>query len=803
MVDTELFDLFPKQNIDKQVEITYSGGTITNSELFSESMELTESLCSESELRFGSCEASQIKFKIANVFLPMFGQEITVQMKLEDHHDTPFQIGRYKVVSDTPTADRRWRDIVAYDAMQDIIDANVAAWYNEILPNTESQVSMSEFRKKFLEHFGIVESDPEQVLVNDDMIVQRTIEPEQLSGKDVITAICEINACFGHINREGKFAYIYLPQYIQGLYPANDLYPDHAPDYLPYQQETGHLYPQNPKGVPIGKNGTYISCKYEDFITKEIKRLQIRKEENDIGVIVNENKEWNTYIIQDNFLVYGKGTEELKKIAENIFSKISGIIYRPYNAEVQGNLCLEVGDPIRFSTKYDIVESYVLERTLKGIQALRDSFSANGTEVYSENLNSTHNSIVELRGKSNVLTRTIEETKSDLRDTEQNLRSTITQTASEIRSEVEKADEGLSSRITQNATNITAEVTRATGAEGTLSASIQVNANAITQKVSKGSVSSEISQEAGKIKIQSNRLSISSTYFNLSEDGTINASNGTFSGSVSANTGTFNNVTINDNCTVAGQSIRGTIGNSVGWNGSAIQNDYIGNLNAGKLTSGTVGVGYSYGSTSINTTGISSSSSSDYFQGIQINNRITATRNTSSGSTATVGTSSLPFQAMYAGSFNNGSSIETKTNIKEKEKKECLDTVLATNIYSYQYKTDTEDKSKLISEMKRKRTNFVKNAIRNKTKTDTGYEQSLMAFDEEIEALKKEPEVRYGFISEEAPEELVSNDKKSVNLYSCIAMLFGAVQEQQREIDELKKLVSESEGNKNGNAESA
>ena len=499
MVNSELFDLFPKHFVDKQVEIKYSGGTITNTELFAESMELTESLCSESELRFGSCEASSIKFKIANVFLPMFNQEISVQMKLEDHHDAPFQIGKYKVASDTPTADRRWRDIIAYDAMQEILDADVAAWYNEILPDMESQTTMREFRKGFLEHFGIAEADPEQELVNDDMVVQRTIEPDQMSGKDVITAICEINGCFGHINREGKFAYIYLPQYIQGLYPANDLYPDHAPDYLPYQQETGHLYPQDPKGNVLGRKGTYISCKYEDFITKEIKRLQIRKEENDIGVIVNEDKDGNTYIIQNNFLVYGKGTEELKKIAENIFSKISGIIYRPYNAEVQGNPCLEVGDPIRLSTKYEIVESYIFERTLKGIQALRDSFSANGTEVYSENLNSTHNSIVELRGKSNVLTRTIEETKSDLRDTEQNLRSTITQTASEIRSEVEKADEKLSSTITQTATQIRSEVK---DVNDTLTSTITQTASDIRSEVQKADegLSSRITQKATDIK---------------------------------------------------------------------------------------------------------------------------------------------------------------------------------------------------------------------------------------------------------------------------------------------------------------
>ena len=497
-------------------------------------MELTESLCSESELRFGSCEASQIKFKIANVIIPLAGQEITVQMKLEGHHDTPFQIGKYKVFSDQPTADRRWRDIVAYDAMQDILTADVVAWYNGILPNSDSSVKMKEFRTKFLEHMGIEEADTDMVLVNDDMTIKRTIEPEQLSGKDVITAICEINACFGHINREGKFVYIYLPQLIQGLYPANDLYPDHAPDYLPYQQETGHLYPQNPKGVPIGKNGTYISCKYEDWLTKEIKRLQIRKEENDIGVIINDNKQGNTYIIQNNFLAYGKGTEELRKIAENIFSKISGIIYRPYNAEVQGNPCFEVGDVIRLSTKYEIVESYIFERTLKGIQALRDSFSADGTEVYYENLNSVHNSIIELRGKSNVLTRTIEETKSDLRDTEKNLRSTITQTASEIRSEVQKADEELSSTITQTATQIRSEVEKA---DAELSSTITQTATQIRSEVenTRANLQSQITQNAGEIDLRVRKDNIISSINLTPESITIEAQKINLKGLVEAN----------------------------------------------------------------------------------------------------------------------------------------------------------------------------------------------------------------------------------------------------------------------------
>ena len=80
MVNYELSDLFKKQYIDKQIEITYDGGTITNSELFSESMQLTEKLCSDKQLQFGKCEASIMKFKIANVVIPLFGKWITVAM---------------------------------------------------------------------------------------------------------------------------------------------------------------------------------------------------------------------------------------------------------------------------------------------------------------------------------------------------------------------------------------------------------------------------------------------------------------------------------------------------------------------------------------------------------------------------------------------------------------------------------------------------------------------------------------------------------------------------------------------------
>ena len=533
MVNYKYGDLFKKDTVDKQLSIVSDDGkiNITNTELHQEKFELTESLCSESELTFGACEAGMIKFTVSNVFLPMKGKWLTAKMTLDGHEDKPFQIGRYKVYSDTPTADRTCRDVVAYDALYDILSSDVTDWYNQILPQKDSKVTLKQFRDSFFNHFGVEQE--EVSLVNDEMIIEKTVEVkasssgssdtaekstigEAISGKEVLFCILEINGCMGNIGRVGKFRYVYLTQEMQGLYPANDLYP--ADD----------LYPRNPKSTSISKS-QYISAQYEDYIVRTIDKLQIREKENDIGAIVGDGG--NTYVIEGNFLVYGKGTKELNEIGEKTLSKIKGIIYRPFSADCKGNPCLEVGDAVRLTTKYELIETYILKRTLKGIQALRDDLEADGEEYRTSKVNGIQRSILQLKGKSNTLERSIEETKSTIVDVEKGLQSQITQTATEIRSEVKNTTDGLSSRITQTAESITAEVNRATSAEGTLSskisqtaesitaevnratekegqlaAAIQVNADGITSKVSRDSVVSEINQSAEGLKIRADLL---------------------------------------------------------------------------------------------------------------------------------------------------------------------------------------------------------------------------------------------------------------------------------------------------------
>lgn len=260
--------------------------------------------------------------------------------------------------------------------------------------------------------------------------------------------------------------------------------------------------------------GKYKSVKYEDFVCQKVTKVQIRQSENDIGAVypdteITEND--NSYILQDNFLVYGMGADALETVARNLYEVIKVVKYRPYNCEKIGNPCLSLGEAVNVYTAKEIIESYVLSRTYKGIQQPIDTISATGkAPKYSEQVNGINKSIIQLRGKTNELERNVEETRSEIKDVES----------------------GLDTKITQTAGKIELEAKRATDAEVELAAAISVQADQIKLKVSKGDVSSQLSIENGQVKISGNRFVLESDNCSISADGTITASNAVLNGSI-------------------------------------------------------------------------------------------------------------------------------------------------------------------------------------------------------------------------------------------------------------------------------
>lgn len=418
MIKHDLADLFRQNSIHKKFVINYDGGTITNFDLFMEEFSLEESISSEEELRFGSCEASVIRFPISNVFTALNGKVLDVSVVLDHNEDKPLKIGKYKVASDVPTADRKRKDITAYDALYDVINADVADWYNSLLPNADSTVTLKQLRDSFFGYFGI--EQVEVSLINDSMIVTKTIQPTELSGSMVANAICELNGCFGHINRDGLMDYVFLENFEEAIYPSDELYP--ADDLFP-SDSNYHVYTSSDYEI----NG----CDYQEYVSHKITGLEIRQDDESAGAFVGERE--NVYVVSDNFLTYGKSTEEMTTIAQNMLNVINGIEYRPFMLNTfRGNPCVEVGDGIKIYTSNQIIQSYVLRRTLTGIQSLKDEIEADGKEYRTAQVNTIQNQIRQLKGKTNTLERTSEKTLSKISDFEEETATKIEQLSDSI-----------------------------------------------------------------------------------------------------------------------------------------------------------------------------------------------------------------------------------------------------------------------------------------------------------------------------------------------------------------------------------
>lgn len=390
-------ELFRKDSIKKELIITGTNINLSNEDLYSESVELSEKLNADSNLIFGSCVSSVLKFTTSAIDTEFKDKDILVQFVLNNDYNNIFTLGTYTVTEETLSADKTKKEIVAYDGLYKIINTDVAQWYKTLT----FPMPLSTFRNLLFNEFNITQKSA--TLVNDAMVVENTIDVNSLSGAEVVKAICEINGVFGHINREGLFEYITLGN--QSVYDIS--------------------------------TSMYSKFEHEEYQVQTIDKLQIREESGDIGVVVGSGS--NDYIIEDNFLVYGKSSADLTTIATNILGVIDNISFVPCRIDCIGNPCVEVGDYISITKRNEeTVYTYVLQRSMKGIQSLKDGYVANGDEVYPDDVNGINYDIRQLKGKSNVLERTIEETRSTITDIEQGLQTEIRQTAEGI--EIQIAD---------------------------------------------------------------------------------------------------------------------------------------------------------------------------------------------------------------------------------------------------------------------------------------------------------------------------------------------------------------------------
>lgn len=210
-------------------------------------------------------------------------------------------LGLFKVESTPKQEDKNTRKIIAYDRMQRF-DVDVSGWYNAL----SFPMTLKAFRKSLCSFVGVREENA--VLVNDEMQVEKTINPTALKGREVLQQICQINGVFGNINKNGELRYIALPE----------------------------------KEDISARITIYQNAESEEYTVPDIDTVQIRQEEGDIGGTSTGDGQ-NVYIIEGNMLVYGKTTSEMIGIANNIKNVVNGLEYQPATISTNGSPWIEIG----------------------------------------------------------------------------------------------------------------------------------------------------------------------------------------------------------------------------------------------------------------------------------------------------------------------------------------------------------------------------------------------------------------------------------------------------------------------------
>lgn len=458
--------------------------TIGMDRICSESLTLTESLCSGDNIVWGSCEAAKLTLTVADVEDDIEGKEFMASLSIGDYS---MAYGIYTVDSVIRQADRRKRKITAYDRMVKF-DTDVSEWYQAMYPEDSTVHTLKELRDSLCDYIGVSQRSTQ--LPNDDLTIGKTVDPETLCGRDVLRAICEINGVFGHFDRTGALAYISLQN--TGIYPSETLYPGND------------MFPQS--GWQSAEDLEYYkTITYEDYLIEGIDRVQIRQEEGDIGAVVGSGS--NAYVVEGNFLTYGMGSADLTKLAWSVYDLIAGKAYRPAKIVSYAMPWIEAGDGIRAITTDTEIATFVLHRTMSGIQAMMDTIQSKGTKQQGQSFGIS-NEIIQLKGKTAVIVRSVEEVSVKLSDVEKNTTAQL--------------------KVVSDA--IEAEVKRATGQEVELAGSIKVMAGQIEQKVSAGDLVAKINLEANKsgskIVMEAGHFVLKGTNFWVNEDGSGGAANG-------------------------------------------------------------------------------------------------------------------------------------------------------------------------------------------------------------------------------------------------------------------------------------
>lgn len=401
-LDEQIKPLLLEDSIHREIIIRFPNAAegeiseIGSSNIIAESFELKHSICDEKEFVLGGCIAGQLTIQVVGIEQALNNKRINVFIRQtystgelypsdtlypsDDLFPGPQkatiekQIFSGTIDSSLRQKNRSIKEIIAYDDMYLMSQTKCANWFKSYVAYTiiKSDTTLRGLAFTTLEHFEtLTDSDISYAEIplgfNDLKILKmnldtvKSVVKDNMVVTDLLKAYCELNACFAIINPSGKIKMVKL-----------------------YQQKDSFTTDKKPVDEEIT---AYADLSFEEYTTRPINRIRFKcnKDQNyDYGHSATRQ----SWYVSDNIITSCcSDVSELVTAFNNnngnnyIFNDLYS--YRPFSADVFARWWLEPGDKVAIKTGYndtETVESFVFERTIKGINGMRVTLKSQGTE---------------------------------------------------------------------------------------------------------------------------------------------------------------------------------------------------------------------------------------------------------------------------------------------------------------------------------------------------------------------------------------------------------------------------------------
>lgn len=402
-IDEQTRSLLLENSIHREIIIRFPNAAegeineIGSSNIIAESFELKHSICDEKEFVLGGCIAGQLTIQVIGIEQALNNKRINVFIRQtystgdllpsntlypsgdlypgQQKATIEKQIFSGTIDSSLRQKNRSVKEIVAYDDMYLMSQTKCAAWF-------EGYVQYSVIGKnRTLRHLIFTTLDHFESLTNSDISygeiplsfndlkilnmnldTVKSVVRDNMVVTDLLKAYCELNACFAIMSPTGKLK-------LTKLYK---------------QVNTASATEKKPVDEIIT---AYADLTFEEYTTRPINRIRF-KYNKDKSFDYGHSATRQSWYVSDNLITSccSDVGEFVTAFNDNngknyIFNDLYS--YRPFSADAFARWWIEPGDKVAVKTGYndtETIESFVFERTIKGINGMRVTLKAQGTE---------------------------------------------------------------------------------------------------------------------------------------------------------------------------------------------------------------------------------------------------------------------------------------------------------------------------------------------------------------------------------------------------------------------------------------